>query len=101
MHLVFEFCERTVLNEMERYPAGCPDLICKQIVWQTLRAVSYCHKHNCIHRDIKPENILLTQDGIVKLCDFGFARILSMYTEKFVSSKICDMKHLLHVTLVT
>lgn len=48
-----------------------------QIIWQTLQAVSYCHQHGCIHRDIKPENILLTSAGVVKLCDFGFARMLS------------------------
>ena len=47
------------------------------IVWQTLQAVNYCHMHNCIHRDVKPENILLTRDGVVKLCDFGFARVFS------------------------
>ncbi|XP_044745349.1 cyclin-dependent kinase-like 4 isoform X1 [Coccinella septempunctata] len=77
LHLVFEFCERTVLNELERFPRGCPDLLTQQIVWQTLKAVAYCHHHGCIHRDIKPENILLTSTGIVKLCDFGFARMLS------------------------
>lgn len=77
LHLVFEFCERTVLSELERYPRGCPDLLTQQIVWQTLQAVAYCHKHNCIHRDIKPENILLTSNGVVKVCDFGFARMLS------------------------
>ncbi|VVC88569.1 unnamed protein product [Leptidea sinapis] len=74
LHLVFEYCDHTVLHEMEKYPSGCPELLSKQIIWQTLQGVAYCHRHNCIHRDVKPENILLTSDGVVKLCDFGFAR---------------------------
>ncbi|KAJ8936545.1 hypothetical protein NQ314_012285 [Rhamnusium bicolor] len=41
LHLVFEFCERTVLNELERYPRGCPEMLCQQIIWQTLQAVEY------------------------------------------------------------
>ncbi|KAJ9585944.1 hypothetical protein L9F63_020401, partial [Diploptera punctata] len=77
LHLVFEFCDHTVLAELEKFPQGCPDLLTKQITWQTLQGVAYCHQHNCIHRDVKPENILLTAQGVVKLCDFGFARMLS------------------------
>lgn len=93
LHLVFEFCDRTVLNELERYPRGCPELLVQKIIWQTLQAVSYCHHHGCIHRDIKPENILLTADGVVKLCDFGFARMLSMELKFNILLIVVVLKH--------
>ncbi|MEJ1269943.1 cyclin-dependent kinase-like 4 [Cricetulus griseus] len=76
MHLVFEYCDHTLLHELERNPNGVPDGVIKSVLWQTLQALNFCHKHNCIHRDVKPENILITKQGMIKICDFGFARIL-------------------------
>ncbi|XP_077885447.1 cyclin-dependent kinase-like 4 isoform X2 [Ictidomys tridecemlineatus] len=84
MHLVFEYCDHTLLNELERNPNGVADGVIKSVLWQTLQALNFCHKHNCIHRDVKPENILITKQGIIKICDFGFARILipgDIYTD--------------------
>lgn len=37
-------------------------------------AMAFLNKKNLIHRDLKPENLLITENGRIKICDFGFAR---------------------------
>ncbi|NXE69353.1 CDKL2 protein, partial [Calcarius ornatus] len=82
-YLVFEFVDHTVLNDLEDSPNGLDFERVRKYLFQIMRAIAFCHSHNIIHRDIKPENILVSQSGVVKLCDFGFARPLATSGEAY------------------
>ncbi|XP_058134773.1 cyclin-dependent kinase-like 3 isoform X1 [Dasypus novemcinctus] len=77
IHLVFEFIDHTILDELQHYCHGLESKRLRKYLFQILRAIEYLHNNNIIHRDIKPENILVSQSGITKICDFGFARTLA------------------------
>nr|PUA87184.1 protein kinase (incomplete catalytic triad) [Toxoplasma gondii TgCATBr9] len=55
-----------------------PESILKLIAFQILGALSFLHQHRCIHRDVKPQNILINNEGIVKVGDFGISRFLDV-----------------------
>lgn len=50
------------------------------IAIQIASALEMAHKNNIIHRDIKPHNIIITEDGIAKVTDFGIAKAVSNST---------------------
>jgi cell division cycle 2-like protein len=72
--LVMEFVEHDLRTLMEqrniRFTA--PEVKC--LMQQLLQALRYLHEHFILHRDLKTGNILLNNQGILKICDFGMAR---------------------------
>ena len=46
-----------------------------QIIYKVAKALHYAHSRGVVHRDVKPSNILLTQDGDVRIVDFGIALV--------------------------
>lgn len=74
--LVFDYVPHTILEELENNPRGLQPMEIKKYMWQLIRATDFIHQHSAIHRDIKPENLLISKHGVLKICDFGFARQL-------------------------
>ncbi|CAE8594803.1 unnamed protein product, partial [Polarella glacialis] len=64
-----------------------PEEEVRNIARQLTNALHYLHSRNIIHRDMKPQNVLVGSNDAVKLCDFGFARVMSSHTTVLTSIK--------------
>ncbi|CAG9534831.1 unnamed protein product [Cercopithifilaria johnstoni] len=74
--LVMEYCIGSAADIVEVHRSPIRECEIAAIIEQTLFGLSYLHKLGRIHRDVKAGNILLTDNGIVKLADFGSASTL-------------------------
>ena len=80
LNLVLEFVPETVYRAsrfFNKMKTTMPILEVKIYVYQLFRSLAYIHSQGICHRDIKPQNLLLDPNtGVLKLCDFGSAKIL-------------------------
>ncbi len=74
-YLVFEYIKGSTLKQVLRSGGPLPRERAIEIAEQVADALDAAHAVGIIHRDIKPDNLLVEEDGVVKLADFGVARI--------------------------
>jgi len=74
--IIMEYIDGQNVDEVltQKGPFSIPDVI--SIGRQLLSSLGYAHTNGIIHRDIKPSNIMVTSSGLVKITDFGIAKIL-------------------------
>ncbi|KXG75989.1 Stk1 family PASTA domain-containing Ser/Thr kinase [Thermotalea metallivorans] len=79
-YIVMEYVKGKTLKQMikEKGPLSSEETI--NIAKQISLALHHAHSNHIVHRDIKPHNILITDDGRVKVTDFGIARAVTSST---------------------
>ena len=79
INIIMEYAENGNLFELiSKEKNGLEESKAFDYFIQVVNAVYYLHNNNIIHRDIKPENILIGNDNKIKLCDFGWAKELTL-----------------------
>lgn len=75
--LVMEFVEGTTLARLVEQQGPLPVAQACDYVRQAALGLQRAFEHHMIHRDIKPHNLMRTPQGVVKILDFGLARLIS------------------------
>ncbi|MBU3160544.1 Stk1 family PASTA domain-containing Ser/Thr kinase [Clostridium frigoris] len=79
-YIVMEYIKGKTLKEIIVESGSMSTDLVLDYGMQIAKALECAHKNNIIHRDIKPHNILVTEDGTVKVTDFGIAKAASSVT---------------------
>src|SRR5437899_376531 len=73
-YLVLEFVRGRSLRDWMNQTALPPPQVFA-VMHGVLQALDYAHRHAVVHRDMTPENVLISDEGMVKVADFGIARL--------------------------
>jgi serine/threonine-protein kinase len=76
-YFTMEYIDGPTVGELLKRGGALDEKRALNIVMQITRALNHAFQHGIIHRDIKPDNIMLTRDGVAKLCDLGLAKVAS------------------------
>ena len=79
-YLVIEYMKGRTLKEIITEKGRLPEPVSGQIAIRILSALQHAHDNGIIHRDIKPQNVLVNAEGMVKVADFGIARVAGSNT---------------------
>jgi serine/threonine protein kinase len=76
--IAMEYLEGESLDRIIEQKPVLPLSVKLGYIVRVCEALAYAHQHNVVHRDVKPANIMVTKEGVVKVVDFGIARLTDM-----------------------
>ncbi len=81
-----EYVEGPTVHERIEQKGRIPDREALEIIMQMCHALEHAHSNGLVHRDVKPQNIILTLEGVAKLCDLGLAKLENEPTDSSTTS---------------
>jgi serine/threonine-protein kinase len=75
-YIAMELIDGESLEQMIANRASVPVVLKLTYALQACRAFDYAHKRGIVHRDIKPGNVMVNKESVVKVVDFGIARVM-------------------------
>ncbi|TKW57522.1 Calcium/calmodulin-dependent protein kinase kinase 2 [Colletotrichum tanaceti] len=106
LYMVLEMCKKGVVMKVGLNQKAKPysEDLCRYWFRDLILGIEYLHEQGVIHRDIKPDNLLLTEDDVLKIVDFGVSEMFEkpgegMKTAKsagspaFLAPELCVVRH--------
>lgn len=105
LYMVLEMCKKGVIMKVGVDEKADPydDESCRCWFRDLILGIEYLHAQGVVHRDIKPDNLLLTEDDVLKIVDFGVSEIFEKNSEMttaksagspaFLPPELCVAKH--------
>ncbi|RKP14410.1 kinase-like domain-containing protein [Piptocephalis cylindrospora] len=90
-YMVMEYCAQDLGTLLDHMPNPYTRAEVKCLTLQLLRGLAHCHRLGIIHRDLKMSNLLLTSNGILKIADFGLARLVPKDSGGHLSPKVVTL----------
>jgi cyclin-dependent kinase len=81
--LVFEYCTYDLKKYMDEKKSNLSAEDIQTFLQQLLLGLEYMHERSVVHRDLKPQNLMVTDDRILKIGDFGLARVEGIAVKKY------------------
>ncbi len=89
-YLLMEFVDGVNLRQLIQSRRLTPDEA-MEIITPVCDALQAAHERGIVHRDVKPENLLIDRNGMVKIADFGIARMMDEPTVEGISHTVTDL----------